>query len=58
MLHRIVNPEFRRICLPSDRVDEVRGIAAGNKSRRFIFVYQYGNMGRAMSYAMGDALRN
>jgi predicted RNase H-like nuclease (RuvC/YqgF family) len=31
--------------------------AAGNKSRRFIFVYRYGNMGRAVSCAMGGTLR-
>src|SRR5829696_8676552 len=43
---------------PSDRVDEVRGTAVGNKSRQFIFVYQYGNMGRIMSCAMASTPRS
>ena len=32
-------------------------IFVGNKLRRFIFVYHYGNMGRAMSNAMGGSLK-
>ena len=38
-------------------MDELRGITVTNKSLRFNFVYQYGNMGRAMSCAMGGTLR-
>ena len=43
---------------PANLRDEVRGTAVGNKSPRFIFVYQYGNMGRTMSCAMASTPRS